>query len=212
MENYYVLAFLCSVAIIVGLAIWFTEREGKNAKRVLKPSSVPKIFDADPLVKLVKDYSYDNFTDNNSFLLTKLKKVCLYDPKERTENEMDRWYKKNTSLIMHDGSCIAYIDRYGHLEDTFWKNIKLLGLKIEDDEIFQSLIISVCKTDLGFYHLNFPNMLYHFGYNHKLLPKLEEIVMKDERFASARETYENAQKYALKNKENERKYSTYQAS
>lgn len=212
MGNYYFLAFLCCLVAFACIAAWFTERQKKKPKPAPKPSSVPKIIDAEPLVKLVKDYSYDNFTDNNNFLLSKLKKVCLYDPRERSENEMDRWFRNNTPLIIHDGFCLAYIDHYGHLEDTFWKNIKMLGLKIEDDEVFQSLIISVCKTDLGLYHLNLPNMLFHFGYNYKLLLKLEQIVMDDIRFASARATYENAQKYALKDKQLKMKYQSYQAS
>jgi hypothetical protein len=137
---------------------------------------------------MVQQYYY---TDNQTPLRKKLALVDTLDPKKRDINEMDHWFKRNTAQICHNAECLAYINHYGHLEDTFWKNIEDLGLKIEEDEVFQRLLISISFHEFTEqYYPNFRNLLFSYGKRYRLMPKVLEVLDNDLRFARPRETYE----------------------
>jgi len=151
---------------------------------------------------MLKEYSCYELSSANRFndLLSKLKKVNLYNPQKRAANEMDDWFKKVTPQLMHDGSCLAYINNYGYLEDSFWVNIANLGLKPEQDKEFQQILFSVRKTSCGYWMPNFRNLSFNYGKRYKLLPEIEHIVNTDSCFTTLKETYEFARKVAEKDK------------
>jgi len=127
-------------------------------------------------------------------LFDNLKKVNLYDPQTRPEDSKDRWFKKHTAELMHDIACVAYIACYGHLENTFWKNIEALNLEPQNDFVFQKLIASVHCTPWGICGQNCSNLLFSFGTRWKLLPCIAHIIETDPRFDSVKTTYEVARR------------------
>lgn len=195
MENYLLAVICCLLPFIIG-GIWFavhdTERMQLPEPEVIKSPIVPEVEGF-----MLKCYFYSDF-DFNPFnsLLEKLKKVNLYDPKTRPFDHMDEWFNGATQKLMHDGKCLAYIDRYGYLEDTLWKNIKELNLQPQTDVKFQKILVSVHKTDWGIWIKNFNNLLFHYGELYELLPEIENIINSDSRFKYVRQTYNLARKYA----------------
>jgi len=186
MENYYSLALLCGVSLIAAIAIWLSKLQEKKEEKGSAKSSFAR---HSTTTSLFRDYSYNSFCNQGNLLLSNLKDVCLYDSKTRPINPMDRWYKDNTANLSHDGACLAYINHYGYLEDTFWKNVKELGIDLAKDKSFQRILVSVCKTSLGYYQKNFSNMLFHFARYYTLLPEIDDIIQNDERFAEVKATY-----------------------
>ena len=195
MENYLLAVICCLLPFIIG-GIWFavhdTERMQLPEPEVIKSPIVPEVEDL-----MLKCYFYSDFDFNPfSSLLEKLKKVNLYDPKTRPFDHMDEWFKGATPKLMHDGKCLAYIDHYGYLEDTLWKNIKELNLQPQTDVKFQKILVSVHKTDWGIWIKNFNNLLFHYGELYELLPEIENIINSDSRFKYVRQTYNLAREYA----------------
>ena len=195
MEHYYYLAILGCLLLIVAGVYWITKNKKLNLKQLLLFSKLK----AENY--MVREYAYDSFSNPRNSLLSRLKDVPLYDPQMRPISKMDFWFKTTTARLAHDGACLAYIEHYGHLEDAFWKNVTELGIKLEEDEKFQYILTSVCKTSLGNYCQNFSNMLFHFGCHHKLLPEIENIILNDLRFIEVKQTYELAQDWS-KRKQN----------
>ena len=156
MENYFLLAAICC---FVPVSIWFVcLMVRKKVKKVqtfrtkenVKPEINKKI--------IFKEYRYDFLLPENG-LLNSLRKVDVRDPQTRPQEENDVWFKAATPDLMHDGNCLAYIDHYGYLTDTFFQNIKELGLKPEEDLIFQELLISVYLADcINVYFSNYTNL------------------------------------------------------
>ena len=105
----------------------------------------------------------------------------------------------NNGVSKAEGDCLSYIDHYGHLTETFLKNIKDLGLKPEEDLIFQELLISVFPLEYGGkFYSNYTNILYLFILKMRchLLPEIEDILNRDERLADSKEIYELALEHA----------------
>jgi len=202
MGHYYfllVVIFCLSPFIVSG--IWFAWHDNKPLHRVkTEIKAFPLSKTAEDL--MFKEYSYDEFKLTNRYnnLLAELKKVNLYNPQTRPADKMDVWFKKVTSQLMHDGSCLAYIDHYGWIEDMFWLNIADLGLKPEQDKEFQLLLFSIYKTKFDFWKSNFHNLPFQFGKNYQLLPEIENILNTDSRFSILKRTYEFARECAEKNK------------
>ena len=194
MEHYYYLAILGCLLLIAAGFYWITKDKKLNQKQLLLFSK-PKAENY-----MVREYAYDSCSNPRNPLLSRLKDVPLYNPQTRPTSNMDIWFKMSTARLAHNGACLAYIEHYGHLEDAFWKNAAELGIKLEEDEKFQYILASVCKTSLGNYCQNFSNMLFHFGCHHKLLPKIENIIFNDLRFIEVKQTYELAQDCSKKRK------------
>ena len=151
---------------------------------------------------MFREYDYDAFELSHSLnsLLSILKKVNFYDPQTRAIDAMDVWFKQATHQLMHEGKCLAYIEHYGHLEDTFWLNMAELNLRPEQDETFQKLLISCYKTSWGIWTRNFSNLLWHFGRNYQLLPEVEKILNTDSRLKDALRTYNSARESSERDK------------
>ncbi len=143
-------------------------------------------------------YSYANPSGND--LLSNLMKVNLSSPNTRPFDEHDKWFKEATPLLMHDGECLAYLNHYGYIADTFWKNIAELDLHPEEDKEFQQLLVSCYKTEWGgkVWWENFRNLLYIFGGGYRLLPEIENILDTDSRLAEAKDTYDRARKSKMR--------------
>ncbi len=192
MEHYYLLIVICCFLPFILGGIWFARHDCSKIPREIKKSATsPRAED-----EMLKEYYYDEFSTHYNGLLSKLKKVNLYDPRIRIADEMDVWFKTMTRELMHDGNCLAYINHYGHLEDTFWKNIQELNISPEQDEKFQRLIVSVYKTDWGVWIRNFCNLPFNYGQRYKLSPNVEKILNNDSRFQDVKQTYELARGYA----------------
>ncbi len=209
MENYYLLAVMCCLLPFVLGGFWFAWHDNVSVQQ--KKNKIAGI-QLSPVLSSVgmmyREYSYDLY-DLDVFpdpLLSRLKKVNLYNPAERVPDMMDVWFKKATPKLMHDGKCLAYINHYGHIEDTFWKNVVELNLHPEADKEFQQLVVSCYRTNWGIWHNNFDNLLYHFGKRYSLLPEIEIVLKEDKRLCLAKETYYLARKYsyvpAMKRTEN----------
>lgn len=193
METYYFLAVICCLVPFIIGGIWFAMHDLEKSQ--IPTFSSVKVTPQNPEEIMVKGYSYIN---HENALLHKLEQVNTYSPDFRTPNTMDHWFKRHTGLLCHDGECLAYINRFGHIEDTFWKNIEELGLKPEENEKFQRLLISISYSKYTEkYHPNFRNLLFNYGKRYKLMPKILKILDNDPRFAHAKETYENGRKYAV---------------
>ena len=201
MELHYLLAVICCfVPFIIG-GIWFARHDTQKVSPIRSvPVSLPVIPGCEDL--MLKEYCFDEFSSFNRFnsLLAKLKKVNLYNPRTRAADKMDNWFKEATPQLMHDGNCLAYINHYGHIEDSFWLNMANLGLKPEQDRKFQQLLISISKTGWGVWIENFNNLLFHFGKNYQLLPEVENVLNADSRFAIPKQTYEFARECAEREK------------
>ena len=198
MENYYFFAVVfCLLPFVIG-GIWRALHDTEPLPKVksdMNCSSASMLTAEDCVLK-----SYYHFDVRRGTLLDKLSMVNLYDPANRPHNYMDDWFKDNTRLLMHDGKCLAHLNYYGHLEDTFWKNIKELNIHPERDKQFQLFLISVHKTSWDVYVKNFDNLLFNYGMQYKLLPEIESIIMNDVRFNSAKNTYLRARYFAEKDK------------
>ena len=199
MENYYLLAVICCFSPFIIGGFWFALHDTEQMKREKtefnSALALPAIEDF-----MFQEYSYWGFETSNLFnkLLTKLKEVNVYDPRTRLVDGMDIWFKQVTPQLMHDGKCLGYIEHYGYLEDTFWKNIEKCGLHPEQDKRFQQLLISVNKSSWGFLVNNFDNMLFHFGQHFELLPEIENILRTDARFWRPKDVYDLARKHKKK--------------
>lgn len=189
MEHYYSLVILiCPILIIAG-AVWFVRfKDGKVAliKTKLKSLFVRRTADD----SLFKEYSKQDYSESS--LLTKLRELSIRNPHNCHVNSMEGWFKENAKKMTHDGACLAYIEHYRYLEELFWKNIEETDVKIDQDEKFQRILISVCQTTPGVYTQNFSKMLFHFGMKHHLLPELEALIQNDPRFKDPKHTYELA--------------------
>ena len=197
MENYYFFAVVfCLLPFVIG-GIW---RALHDTEPIRLPS--PQNAHSLPLLKardfMLREYYYDTLLHPKvySSLLVNLKKVNKYDPENRAHDRMDDWYKDNTRLLMHNGHCLAYINSFGHLESTFWKNIEELNLKPEQDIDFQRLLVSVHITNWEIWMRNYNNLLFNYSLRYKFLPEIEEILKKDSRFETSRQSYEFAREYA----------------
>ena len=194
MESYLFSAVACVMMIFIIGGLWFAIHDNEKLQPAFRPSHVPKYSPEDLDAMMVQHYYY---TDDQTPLRKKLALVDTLDPKKRAINEMDHWFRRNTAQICHNAECLAYINHYGHLEDAFWKNIEDLGLKIEEDEVFQRLLISVMYSKHGeIYFTNFNNLLYRFGKLYSLMPKILHILGNDERLNAAKHTYETGRAHS----------------
>jgi len=201
MEHYYLLIITCCLLPFITSVLWLARQDETSARQVETEIKISPVSQTTENL-MFKEYYFDEFSSFNRFnsLLAKLKKVNLYNPRTRAADKMDDWFKEVTPQLMHDGSCLAYINHYGHLEDSFWLNMTNLGLKPEQDRKFQQLLISISKTGWGVWIENFDNLLFHFGKNYQLLPEVESILQADSRFALPKRTYEFARECAEKEK------------
>lgn len=192
MEHYYYLLAVacCFMPFFIG-GTWFYLNDTERV-----PPVIPKTISspACPVGTgiMIKAYSCDTFFDRGDPLLINLKQVNLYNPELRPKNRMDFWYKDHTAKLMHNGACLAYIARYGYLEDTFWKNVEELNIHPEKDELFQKLIFSIQPTSWDVFVENSPNMLFHFSKKWEALPSIVDIINNDSRFAVVKRTYDFA--------------------
>ena len=189
MENYYLLAVICCLSpfIVGGILFAFNDHE---KVQLTQPNSTfaPVIQGVEDL--MLKEYYYSDVLNTHTFnrLLSKLKKVNRYDPTTRRQDEMDICFKQATRDLCHDGVCLAYIDHYGYITDTFFKNLIELDLKPDQDVKFQKLLIST-NNKSGFYAQNYTNLLFIYGRHWTLLPEIENILNTDPRFKEALQTY-----------------------
>lgn len=183
MEHYYYLGVaVCCATIIIGSIIWVKVCERKRVKYENSASSAY----SEKSCGVVESFSFDKCFNPFNMLLWDLHKVNVYNPRLRKPEENDKWFREHTCRLMHDGACLAYINHYGHLEETFWKNIEELGLKPEEDVKFQCLLISIDSVN---YFPNFPNLLYHYIQHWNLLPNVKSVMDVDSRFENLRTRY-----------------------
>ena len=197
MEHYYLLVVICCLSPFIIGGVFFSLHD-KKREQSPKPGMSSASVCPQTEKLMFREYSFSGRLDNR--LLRELKKVNLYDPRTRVADEMDDWFKNVTSQLMHDGSCLAYINHYGHLEDSFWLNVASLGLKPEQDRKFQQLLISINKTGCGVWTENFNNLLFHFGMHYQLLPEVESVLRADSRFATPKQIYKFARECAKREK------------
>ena len=207
MEHYYLWAVICCfLPFIIGALVFAVhDDEVEKHPNHSVPATSPVFRGVEDM--MLKEYYYDTILHNR--LRTKLRKVNLYDPKTRSADIWDVWFKKFTQELCHDGYCLAYIDHYGHLTDTFFKNLVELDLKPEHDITFQKLLVSEYKISgglfAGVYRRNYTNLLFIYGQRWQLLPEIVDILKTDKRFSDARQTYELAREYALEKQEKAKK-------
>ncbi len=199
MEIYYLWAVACCLMPFIGGGVWFALRD--NKKPVEKS---PSLVSSQPSKSSSEDYErmmihyYSPYGDG-SLLREKLENVDTLNPRKRIANAWDHWFRHHTADFCHDGECLAHINHYGHIEDSFWKNMKELGINPEQDEVFQRLLISVQYNNYcDRYFRNFSNLLFHFAQHWTLMPKIQQILDTDERFSDAKNTYEFSRHCAVK--------------
>jgi len=185
MQDYYLLVIVGAPILLAIGTVWFVIRRKKL-----------KVSNQTPENDLINDYSYNSASAKTSDpLFIKLRKVSLESPETREPNEMDEWFRNATPELCHSGICLSYLNDYRVLQLTFWKNVADLGLKLDQDEKFQRLLISVYSTSFGHYE-NFRYLTFHFAKRFSLLPQIEEILNTDTRFSDTRITYEFGRKVA----------------
>ena len=194
MEKLYLTAAIVCLLLVAAARVWCLLR--KNNKQQKAETETSGSFDLKEVQSfMLKEYSC--YSSSKDPLFCHLLKVNRYNPETRPADSMDRWFEEATPQLMHSDSCLAYINHYGYIEDTFWKNIRKLGLHPEQDVKFQRLLISVYRLKtFGIWTENFCNLLFHFGAHYRLLPELEQILINDSRFADAKQTYELARKHS----------------
>lgn len=193
-----ILTFLPYLAFF--LVIFFLARHEiscyRARKKILHVPIAPSDKDNDEKEEIQGNIVIKSFYAEHSALRDKLEHVNLLDPQKRKQDPWDIWFKQNTKRLCHDGACLAHISRYGHIEDTFFKNIARLELDVAHDSEFQRLLISVSYNSYaGEYYPNFRNLLFTYARHYDLLPEILEVLDKDERFANAKEVYEDGLKY-----------------
>lgn len=94
-------------------------------------------------------------------ILRVLKKVDLTDPRKRKLNEYDTWFVNHVEDFCRYKKAIEYIDYYGHLEDTFWANVKNPDKNVR-------LQKNILRINGGSH-----NMLCYFAKRYQLLPKVK---------------------------------------
>ena len=199
MVQYYLLAAICCVLLLIAIKIWVVLRARRSVIETNDEENSFILSRAERDIMLRK-YDYDPYNTAifPDTLLEMLKKVNRLNPNTRQLDAMDEWFKRATPKLMHNGKCLSYIDHYGHLEDMFWKNVSELNLHPEQDKKFQMLLFS-CHyvSNFGYWHNNFSNMLFHFGGSYgTLLPEVEEVINKDNRLKAAKGIYYRARGYA----------------
>jgi hypothetical protein len=188
--------------LLIAIKIWVVLRARRSVIETKdgENSSMSSLTENDIMLREYY-YAFCSKATSADTLLAMLKKVNVYNPKTRQPDEMDEWFRKATPLLMHNGNCLLYINNYGYLEDTFWKNVSELNLHPEQDKIFQQLLFSCHYVDIwGCWYNNFNNMLYHFGYNYNILPEIEDRINSDERLKFAKDVYYRAKEYAKKDR------------
>ena len=178
---------LCCLVLFISLGIYCFLRYRRKPKVKTEPINP---FDDS---FLIQDY-WEFDLEHSNRLLEQLENVRCTNPRERTPDCWDVWFKKSTEAFFHDAQCLARIQHFGYLEDLFWENIDELGLTPQDDEIFQCLIISVSSSE--WHRSNYQNLLYHFAKRYELLPQVKERLENDPRLARSRETYEHGRQNA----------------
>lgn len=195
MEIYYLLAVICCLTPFIGGGIWFALRCDKESDEKSPVPSLTSKFSFEDYESIMIHY-YSPYGGNSS-LREKLENVNPLASNRRAINAWDHWFRRHTADCYHDGDCLAYINHYGYIEDTFWKNIDELGLKPEKDLKFQLLLISVYYNEyIEQYYKNFSNLLFNFGKHYQLMPEVQNILNNDQRFAQSKKTYEFARKCA----------------
>ena len=190
MEILYLLIVIVGAWCVIRIIKHF---ESKNSLlRNGKKSSPSPAFQS-PEDFMLRRYSYcaPEASASSDPLLQNLAKVNKYNPSTRLMDEMDYWFQNATPRLMHRGNCLALINSYGYIEETFWQNIQKLGLNPEKDAFFQKLLISVHNVN-SIWNKNFGNLLFSFGIRYELLPEVEKILREDPRFESAKNTYDLA--------------------
>lgn len=183
MDNFYVWIVIGCLLIFLAVMCLFAP---KPEKEVSRHAIVSKIF---------KKYSYIPDTHDDPLFIN-LTKVNTLDPQKRPPNKMDKWFYDHTLQLMHSGECLAYINHYGYLEETFWKNIEKSGFNPETDKTFQYLLISVSKYSWGVWLVNFSNLLFHFGMHYQFLHEVKNVLKTDSRLESSKDVYDSAHEFA----------------
>lgn len=193
-----ILTFLPYLAcfLLVCFFAWYEISCYRARKKILNAPTAPSDKDDDEKEEIPDNTIVKSFLYAHSALRDKLKRVNTLDPKKRAQDPFDIWFKINTKLLCHDGACLDHISRYGHIEDTFFKNIAQLNLDVAHDLEFQRLLISISyNSHAGEYYPNFRNLLFTYARHYDLLPEILEVLNTDERFAHAKEVYEDGLKY-----------------
>lgn len=107
------------------------------------------------------------------------------DKKQFYLHDWNCWFEENIQNISHDRYCLSCLEEDSRLEKKFWTTIRNLNLHIEKDKKFQRLII-----DYNDKWYVFKKLVYSYALHYDFLPELVEIMNTNERFQSAKETYE----------------------
>ncbi|MBO7097659.1 MAG: hypothetical protein J6W11_03365 [Alphaproteobacteria bacterium] len=193
-----ILTFLPYLAcfLLVCFFAWYEISCYRARKKILNAPTAPSDKDNDKKEEIQGNIIVKSFLYAHSALRDKLERVNLLDPQKRAQDPWDIWFKQNTKRLCHDGACLAHISRYGHIEDTFFKNIARLELDVAHDSEFQRLLISISYNSyIDEYRANFTNVLFTYARHYDLLPEILEVLNKDERFADAKEVYQDGLKY-----------------
>ncbi|MBO4293903.1 MAG: hypothetical protein J5896_00480 [Alphaproteobacteria bacterium] len=193
-----ILTFLPYLAcfLLVCFFAWYEISCYRARKKILNVQVKTSDKDYDEKEDIHGNIIVKSFLYAHSALRDKLEHVNQYDPKKRTQDLWDVWFRNNTKNLCHDGACLDHINRLGHIGDTFFKNIERLNVDVAHDLEFQRLLISVSYNAYArTYYTNFNNLLFVYAEHYDFLPEILEVLNTDERFAHAKEVYERGHQY-----------------
>ena len=179
--NFALVGWLCLIAAIIAAICVFVRRRRQK---------MAYIADYDPDYDL---YSFTYFVSGkiSDPWMNKLYQMDKTDPAKRACNWYDEWFERNVEYFADKGRYLAYINKYGWLEDKFWECIKEPDKNLK----LQKLLISVYPLrDFGLYAENFSNMLFHYAQKYQFAPEQQKIIDSDERFAAVKRTCEIARR------------------
>ena len=173
MNNWYLFSIVC--VAMLGFAVLVVVLLGNKPNKTKSRKSR----------LLIKEYSIYQLSlrkkANN--LLEQLMEV---DCTSKDVLEKDNWFRANTLNFMRDGECLTFINHYKNVLEIFFKNMEILEIRPEKDEMFQSLIVSISSANEG---ANFSNLLYCYATRWSLLPEIETQLMEDVSFLAVKHMY-----------------------
>ncbi len=192
------LILLLSLCFLAGCIEWgsrITEERKKKSLTQDKTSSTviqagTTIPDGNALIGTYRYYAVsDTQTGELAQLIENLRKMDKTNPKQREQNELDKWFVEHVECFYRYAETMTFIQHFGYLCEVFLNNLKQPEQNLE----LQKRLVSI--DELGF--LNFQNVFVCYLDKWDLLPEVKQLIFSDKRFRWVRRVYINARKLEM---------------
>ena len=186
---------IVSIIILVLLACWYivADKVNRHYQKLLNEASQEEaddVFNADAYIVPRDDSKSEALLSAfERQSLARLSRMDLSNSRYRQKNQDDVWFEENVDKFSTSRAIIAVINRYGYLDEMFWKHLT----KPEQNIRLQKILISVNESSFAdcFYQVSYRSMLFHYLKYYDLVEPLKKIVFTDKRFVVVRNIYES---------------------